>query len=117
MNYLQIWFVVIAGLLGIGIPFLFLGLELPNAMHSAIMNEAAEYVILDEEDENFWAKIPGRMDVNTQGRFIYLNAKIQKKLLHEDLNQYSKKLVLSIICTHDLAERKYSNEKEQRMGK
>ena len=72
MNYLQIWFVVIAGLLGIGIPFLFLGLELPNAMHSALMNEAAEYVILDEEDQDFWAIIPGRMQVkNTKTFYVF----------------------------------------------
>ena len=53
MTYLQIWFVVVAGLLGIGIPFLFLGISLPNAMHAAVLNQAAEYVILDEEDKDF----------------------------------------------------------------
>ncbi len=72
MNRVQIWFIIIAGLLGIGIPFLFLGVQLPSAMHSAIMTEAAEYVILDEEDQNFWAVIPGRTGLNdTKMYYVY----------------------------------------------
>ncbi len=64
MNYVQIWFIIIAGLLGVGIPFLFIGLQLPNAMHAALLAEEAEYAILDSEGETFWANIPGDSQTN-----------------------------------------------------
>lgn len=60
MNRIQIWFIVIACLLGLGIPFLFIGLQVPTDMNAAVLSEAAEYVILDEEDYDFWTIIPGR---------------------------------------------------------
>ena len=118
MNYLQIWFVVIAGLLGIGIPFLFLGLELPNAMHSAIMNEAAEYVILDEEDENFWAKIPGRMDVNDTRSFYIFECENPEEVAARGSKPIFKEVgPFNYLYKHDLAERKYSDENGAKNGK
>ena len=63
MNQVQIWFLIVAGVLALGIPFMFIGIQLPIAMEAAMLAEAAEYVILDEEDQNFWAEIPGRMNL------------------------------------------------------
>eukprot|EP00826_Nyctotherus_ovalis_P052382 TRINITY_DN6629_c0_g1_i2.p1 TRINITY_DN6629_c0_g1~~TRINITY_DN6629_c0_g1_i2.p1 ORF type:complete len:1199 (+),score=319.29 TRINITY_DN6629_c0_g1_i2:96-3692(+) len=64
MTRIQLWFIVIAGLLALGIPFLFIGLQLPNAMDAAILAKTAEYVILDEDDQDFWAVVPGRTQLD-----------------------------------------------------
>ena len=57
------------------------------------MNEAAQYVILDEEDINFWAVIPGKMNVENNKWFYIFNcsnpeevaARGEKPVMSEEL--------------------------------
>jgi len=73
MNKVQKLYLIIAALLGVGIPFFFVGIQVPSAMHASILADAAEYSILDEEDSDFWAKLPGRTGMMDIKKFYIFN--------------------------------------------
>eukprot|EP00830_Metopus_es_P000330 TRINITY_DN10366_c0_g1_i1.p1 TRINITY_DN10366_c0_g1~~TRINITY_DN10366_c0_g1_i1.p1 ORF type:complete len:1182 (+),score=213.41 TRINITY_DN10366_c0_g1_i1:2-3547(+) len=111
MNRVQIWFVVIAGLLGIGVPFLLLGLELPNAIHTAILSKAAEYAILDEEDYDFWARIPGRTGMTDAKKFYLFECQNPDVVAARGVKPTFKEVGPFLYTySHDLAQREYSDE-------
>jgi len=73
MNKVQKLYLIIAALLGVGIPFFFVGIQVPSAIEAAILADAAEYSILDEEDNDFWAVLPGRTGMMDIKRFYIFN--------------------------------------------
>jgi len=113
MNYVQTWYLVIAGLLGLGIPFMFFGLQLPTAMSAAILSEAAEYVILDEEDCDFWASVPGRTGMQIKKRFYIFNCTNADNVTALGVDpEYVEIGPFEYIYEHELEHRGY-NEKEK----
>ena len=69
----QKYFLFIAILLGIGIPFLILGIALPNAMRGAIMSEAELYSVMTQYNYDRWGQIPGQGNIRYSKTFFIYN--------------------------------------------
>jgi len=115
MTKIRLWFLVIAGLLSFGIPFLFIGLQLPDAMDEAILADAAEYVILDQEDEDFWALIPGRTEFDDKKMyFLFECTNPQEVAIKNAEPEYKEVGPFTYKYEHVLGERVYINENNRK---
>jgi len=108
---LKIWFLIAAGLLSLGVPFAIIGSELPSTMNSAILFESAEYAILDEEDHDFWAIIPGRTEMtNIKSYYIYNCTNPEEVALRGKEPVFVEVGPFNYLYTHKLENRNYVSE-------
>jgi hypothetical protein len=118
MNFVQKWFLIILACMGVGLPFLFLGIELPSTTVTAEMLEGALYRILDEDNADVWTRIPGSLDMTDMKEFYVFNCTnadlvaakaAAPELTEEGPYQYK--------YTHEYDNRQYEDEKEIRKAR
>ena len=73
MDKLQTWFIIVTTLLGIGVPCLFISFQFPDAANMGILSEAVEYAILDEDNRQFWAEVPGKTEMVDEKLYYIFN--------------------------------------------
>lgn len=114
MNKVQKLYLIIATLLGFGVPLLFIGLQVPSAMHASILANAAEYSILDEEDSDFWASVPGRTGMQDVKRFyLFECTNAEQVALVGEEPRFVETGPFAYWYTHSLEERGYSEDDDK----
>eukprot|EP00826_Nyctotherus_ovalis_P012488 TRINITY_DN13308_c0_g1_i2.p1 TRINITY_DN13308_c0_g1~~TRINITY_DN13308_c0_g1_i2.p1 ORF type:complete len:505 (+),score=140.55 TRINITY_DN13308_c0_g1_i2:126-1640(+) len=111
MDKLMKWYLIIGALLALGIPFLFMAIQVPSAMVASMLSKAAEYVILDEEDYDFWALVPGRTGMEDKKEYyIYHCTNPEEVALRGDAPIFSEKGPFTYHYEHSLVQRSYSDD-------
>eukprot|EP00826_Nyctotherus_ovalis_P028809 TRINITY_DN22713_c0_g1_i1.p1 TRINITY_DN22713_c0_g1~~TRINITY_DN22713_c0_g1_i1.p1 ORF type:complete len:161 (-),score=44.12 TRINITY_DN22713_c0_g1_i1:7-489(-) len=111
---LKIWFLIAAGLLALGVPLVIIGSELPSAMNAAVLLQSAEYAILDEDDYDFWAVIPGRTQMaDIKSYYLFNCTNPEEVALRGKDPAFVEVGPFDYSYTHSLANRSYSGEEEE----
>jgi len=112
MNKLDKYYLIVAGLLSLGIPFFFMALQIPKALTASMLSQAAEYVILDEPDYDFWAQIPGRTGIDDKKEYyIYNCTNAEEVALKGATPKFTEEGPFIYSYIHDLKDRSYNRDK------